>query len=50
MERDFYPRVPLEDVNKWFIRMVIRMLKDEVEVPDGLMIVNGEKEIDLFQA
>lgn len=46
MEGDSYLRMLLEDIDERFIRMVIGVLKDEVEISDRLMIVNGEEKID----
>lgn len=49
MQRDPYLWMLLEYFDERLVRMVIGVLKDEVEVSDRLMIVNGEKKSYSFQ-
>jgi len=41
MKRDSYLGMFLKGINEWFIRMIIGVLKHEVEISDRLMVMNG---------
>ena len=49
MERDFYMRMFLEDIEKRLVSSLIRISKNKVEIADGLVVVNCKKKVYFFQ-
>ena len=45
MERNLDVRMLLEEIKKGLVRSVIRVLKNEIEIPYGLVVVDGEEKI-----
>lgn len=49
MEGDLHLGVVLKDIEKGFIGPLVCFSKNEIEIPDRLVIVNGNEEVNLLQ-